>query len=349
MTRPSARGWLRRQWFLVALAAVLVVGALAHAPLRSLTEQLPRDALVAAIMLAMSAPLDLRRSLTGRAALVAVLVGSMVNTGVAGPLAWGVSRVLPEGLAIGLIVAALAPCTLASAAVWTRRGGGNDAVALAVTVVTNLASFLVLPAWAWLLIGENRPVEVGGLAMRLLAIVVAPIAIGQTLRSRRATRQWCDRHRDGLSLAAQLGLLVMVLIGAVRCGAVLADPATRLGAPAWAALVVAAAAVHGALFAAAWGASRLAGCGRGEALGAAVSGSQKTLAVGLGVALDFGPLAVLPMIVYHTLQLLIDAYLVDRLGPGGGRGPGGSRVASGLGLQASRTSGQAVQHPKPEA
>ena len=35
--------------------------------------------------------------------------------------------------------------------------------------------------------------------------------------------------------------------------------------------------------------------------------------MGLGVAIGFGPLAIVPMIVYHALQLLIDAVLVDRL------------------------------------
>ena len=46
-----------------------------------------------------------------------------------------------------MIVAATAPCTLASAAVWTRRAGGNDAVAILVTFITNATCFLVTPFW----------------------------------------------------------------------------------------------------------------------------------------------------------------------------------------------------------
>ncbi|MEQ8847976.1 bile acid:sodium symporter [Botrimarina sp.] len=313
--RPRALVWIGKQWFLLALVVVLTLGAVAHGPLAPLTDAIPRGPLVAAIMLAMSAPLNLGRSLSAQSAGAAVAVGVVTNTVLAGPLAWLLGGWLPDELAIGLVVAALAPCTLASAAVWTRRGRGNDAVALAVTVVTNLASFLVLPAWAGLLIARSEPIAVVGLGAQLLAIVVAPIVVGQLLRTLPPARLWCDRHRHALSLAAQVGLLGMVLIGAVRCGAALSDPSARVGAAAWGGLAASAAAVHLVLFAVAWRLSRWLGCPRGEALGAAVSGSQKTLAVGLGVALQFGPLAVLPMIVYHALQLLIDAVLVDRLGP----------------------------------
>lgn len=302
-----------KQWFLLALAGVLVGGAWFHAALAPAAEAVPRDLLVAGIMLLMSAPLDLRRSLAGPRARVAVAVGVAVNAGLAGPLAYLMGGLLSEQLAIGLIVAALAPCTLASAAVWTRRGGGNEAVALTITVATSLLCFLTLPGWAWLLIGQTRSFDAGGLALRLLLIVVLPIAVGQAIRAQPVCRAWCDLYRKRLSLAAQFGLLGMVFVGAVRSGGLLADPETRVGAGEWAVLAATAAAVHLTLFAIAWRASRLLGAPRGEALASAVGGSQKTLAVGLSVAMDFGSLAILPMIVYHALQLLLDAGLVDWL------------------------------------
>lgn len=311
----------RRQWFLIALAAVLVGGAALHTTLEPFIAAVPRDLLVAGIMLAMSAPLDLRRSLAGPKAAQAAAIGVVLNSLAAGPLAWVVGHLLSEPLALGLTVAGLVPCTLGSAAVWTRRGGGNDAVALTVTVVTNLLCFVTLPAWAWVLLGQSRSIDAVALGLKLLLIVVLPIAAGQAVRSLPACRLWCDRRRHGLSLAAQLGLLVMVLIGAVRCGELLEDPASRLGAGQWGLLVLCAGVVHLALFAAGWRIARGAGAPRGEALAAAVSGSQKTLAVGLGVAMDFGSLAILPMIVYHALQLLVDAVLVDKLGEKVGQRP----------------------------
>lgn len=303
-----------RQWFLIALGLVLVGGAVGHASLAPLTERIPRDPLVAVILLAMSAPLDLRRSLTGPRAGVAAAIAIGVNSLLAGPLAWIAGRFLNESLAVGLIVASLAPCTMASAAVWTRRGGGNDAVALMVTVVTNVLSFLVLPAWAWVLIGSKHTIDAVGMGTQLFLIVVVPIAVGQAIRSFRPLRYWCDRHRKQLSLFAQFGLLAMVLTGAVSSGALLEDPSTRMSVTDWIRLVVMAGIVHLTLFAVAWRLARWLGAAWPEALAAGVAGSQKTLAVGLSVAMSFGPLAILPMIVYHGLQLLIDTVLVERLG-----------------------------------
>jgi sodium/bile acid cotransporter 7 len=306
----------RQQWFLLALAATLVGGALFYQPLRPLTEAIPQHPLLAAILWLMSAPLDLRRSLSGRHAVAAAGVAVAVNTLVAGPLAWLMGRPLIEPLAIGLVLAALSPCTMASAAVWTRRGGGNDAIALMVTVVTSLLSVVSLPAWAWLLIGKGQNVEVDAveLAGKMLLYVVLPIGLAQAMRAWAPCRLWCDRHRLRLSYTAQLGLLLMVLMGAVRCGELLSGGDSTLRLIDWGMLIVITAAVHLALFALGWHWSKAIGAPRGDMLAAAISGSQKTLAVGLSVAMEFGPLAILPMIVYHTLQLLIDAVLVEKLG-----------------------------------
>ena len=79
-------------------------------------------------------------------------------------------------------------------------------------------------------------------------------------------------------------------------------------------LIVITGGVHLVLFAMGWYWTKAIGAPRADMLAAAISGSQKTLAVGLSVAMEFGPLAILPMIVYHTLQLLIDAVLVEKLG-----------------------------------
>ena len=271
------RARIGRHWFLATLAAVLVVGAVWHEPLRPLTERIPRDPLVAAILLLMSLPIDLRRSLAGGSAKSAAAIAIAVNALAAGPLAALASPLLSDALADGLVIAALAPCTVASAAVWTRRGGGNEAVALATTVATSLLSFLTLPIGVALFVGEEADFDALSLAVRLLLIVVAPMMLGQALRAVPALRRACDRRRHGLALAAQGGLLSMVLIGAVRSGEMLARPSTSVGVADWLSLAVAAALVHVALFALAWRWARAASCEPADALAAGVAGSQKTL------------------------------------------------------------------------
>jgi len=41
------------------------------------------------------------------------------------------------------------------------------------------------------------------------------------------------------------------------------------------------------------------------------AGSQKTLMVGAYLAMSVGPLAILPMVAYHAVQLLIDTLVAD--------------------------------------
>ncbi|TWT43218.1 bile acid:sodium symporter [Botrimarina hoheduenensis] len=319
---------MRRHWFLVALGGVLLGGALGHATFESVVNTAPRGAIVAAVVLAMSASIDLAANLRRPGALLAAGIGFATNAVIAPPLAWAITPLLgAEGLGLGLVIAALAPSTLASAAVWTRRGHGNDAVALAITVATNAACFLTIPAWAYLLLGSD--VDTGGwrLVVRLATIVVAPIALGQLLRRARPLRERLDRQRAVLGALAQVGLLSLVLMGAVRCGGLLAIAGKGLSMTSVVALLAASVGLHLLLFATAWRCCRALGGERAEALAAALGGSQKTLAVGIDLAIGLtasaaplaAALAILPMILYHAAQLLIDAVLIERrpFGPGG--------------------------------
>ena len=52
-------------------------------------------------------------------------------------------------------VAAVVPCTLASASVWTRKAGGDDSISMMTTVVTNLACLLVVPIGVSLVLAET--------------------------------------------------------------------------------------------------------------------------------------------------------------------------------------------------
>jgi solute carrier family 10 (sodium/bile acid cotransporter), member 7 len=304
---------LQRHWFLIALPGVLFAGLGFGPQLAPTLDRIPRDVVVALVMLLPTLTIDLWGALAHRATWIAAGLASAINAGLAPLLAAGIAPFLTADLAAGLVVAATVPCTLASAAVWTRRGGGNEAVALLVTFVTNILSFLILPAWLVFLLGKSHPIAFGELSVHLLKVVVAPVLVAQALRKIPAALGLITKHRLLLSNAAQVGVLLMVLIGAVSAGAALR--ATGSGASFGLVLQVtlAALALHGALFAIGWFSSRAVGLAYPEQLATAIAGSQKTLAVGLDIALTFGGLAVLPMIAYHVLQLLLDTWLVERL------------------------------------
>jgi sodium/bile acid cotransporter 7 len=245
-----------------------------------------------------------------------------LNSGLAPPLGWLASHLLSGELAAGLIVATTVPCTLATAAVWTRRARGSDAVAFLVTVITNLSCFVVVPAWLWLLFGSEAQANVrraeidyGRIALGLILLVVLPIIAAQLLRQRRAVGTWATRRKEWLSRLAQCGVLWMVLIGAVECGERLttANGDALLSTGSVAVMIVAVAAVHIVLLASGFGLAKRLGFSRADGIAVAFSGSQKTLMVGAYLALAVGPLAILPMVAYHAVQLVIDTLIADGL------------------------------------
>ncbi|HMO84771.1 MAG TPA: bile acid:sodium symporter, partial [Lacipirellulaceae bacterium] len=241
----------------------------------------------------------------------------IVNRGVVPPLAWLAGRLLEPTLADGLIIAAVVPCTQASAAVWTRMAGGNDAIAVITTMSTSLACIVATPAWLGVLAshGGEAPRSSAEMAMRLALVVGAPILGGQLLRASGAIRLAATRRKRELSLYAQWGILAMVLAGAVESGRQIAQLEGGLAGLAGqiALMIVLTGAVHLAAWGIGFAAGGAAGLSRADRIGVAFAGSQKTLMVGLAIAIDFGGLAVLPMVAYHFEQLVLATWLAGRL------------------------------------
>jgi sodium/bile acid cotransporter 7 len=106
----------------------------------------------------------------------------------------------------------------------------------------------------------------------------------------------------------------MVLIGAVGCGLKLEAMAddTILTATNVLLLIGGVAAVHLSALWLGLRSSRALGFAEPDSIAVAFAGSQKTLMVGAYVALAVGPLAILPMVAYHAMQLFVDTLIADR-------------------------------------
>jgi sodium/bile acid cotransporter 7 len=128
------RQFVVERWFLVSLAAVIVAAMSAPEAMRPLADALPRRWIVGGVLFLMALPLEIRAMwrVVRRPLAPALAIG--MNFVLLPALAWFVTWLagsrLSGDLSAGLIVAAAVPCTLASAAVWARRAGGNEAVAL---------------------------------------------------------------------------------------------------------------------------------------------------------------------------------------------------------------------------
>jgi len=313
--KPSMLDYLRHRWFLLSLVSILLLGMAWPRTLEPVVAWLSGDAIVASVTFIMALALEPKSLWSALRRPAATWLAVLLNSGLAPPLGWLASRPLPIELAQGVIVASVAPCTLASAAVWTRRAGGNDAVAFLVTMITNLTCFVVVPLWLKLLVGVDADIDYASIILGLVVLVVAPIVVGQLLRLSRPIGDWATRRKHLLSSLAQAGILAMVLIGAVSCGlkleAISGD--SLLSTRNIVLMLLAVLAVHVALLAIGFLAGRLLRISRGDTIAVAFAGSQKTLMVGAFLATAVGPLAILPMVAYHAVQLFVDTLVADWL------------------------------------
>lgn len=315
--------WIRH-WFLSALALGLGGGlcigcygppALAHNVLHFVHPA----GVTAAVLFLMSFSLDTSRFRDALRHPQAVLWGSLVNLGLTPLIAWPFAAgQLRADFALGLMITAIAPCTLATASVFTRRARGNDAISLLVTLVTNLACVVVSPLWLAVIRHDNTRVDLTGVMAQLVNCVLIPTLAGQVAQSFRWGAAVSQRYRIVVNTAAQALVLTLVAVAALRGGLILRNQPTGPGLDSLLILILSCVAVHLVSLGIAWVGARSLRAPTEAAIAMALSGSQKTLPIGVLmathplVARDDAPFVTFPLLAYHAGQLLIDAMLADR-------------------------------------
>ncbi|WP_158895065.1 bile acid:sodium symporter family protein [Amycolatopsis anabasis] len=220
---------------------------------------------------------------------------------------------LPEPLYGGLIFLCVLPSTVQSAITFTSLAGGNVAAAVCSASFSNVLGVLITPVLTGLLLTT----EVNGLSpasLRDIALLLlVPFVAGQLLRPVLVNR--FDRHRTTLRHLDR-GVILAVVYSAFSEGAV-TGVWHRL-TPVQVLLLVA---VAGALLAVVLGTiglvARWLGFTREERITIVFCGSNKSLASGLPMAtvLFAGStvsLIVLPLMLYHQIQLIVCAWLARR-------------------------------------
>ena len=306
--------FLHKQWFLLSLALVLTIGMTFAPALETLGRATwLKWTIVSITMFMIVWPFsfgDVKATAKNpKAALLASCINAVVM-----PLAiWPFVILIGGDIGHAMAVAFAAPCTVAAAAVWTRRAGGDDRVAVFVTLLTNMFCFAIAPFWLWLQTSSDQPVSVGfsGVALKLLMFVVLPMVVAQLIRLHDGSAVWATDHKKGLGIASQIGLLSIVLLGAIQSGlrfrqSELSFPLVELVLG-----VICLLGVHVfVLYFAKWIASQL-NLKYEEQIAVAFGGSQKTLMVGVSIAVSVHA-TILPLLAFHSLQLLIDTMIADR-------------------------------------
>lgn len=318
--------FFRRQWFLVGLAVLIPLGlALGRTSggtteIKSL-EQVFGTAMkfiVFQILFLMSVTLDTRKLVASLRTPGPVLWATAVNAILMPLLTWPLCLLqLKRDFSVGLMIAGSVPCTMAAASVWTRRAGGNDAVSLLVTVLTNALAVLVTPFWMELTVGSRVALSPRHLMSILLVSALLPIVIGQGLRLIRSCAAFADRWKLLLSNIAQGCVLATVFWSAFNAGPQLIPgrntPTLAAVLLVWVCTMV----IHIAGLVLGYQGARTLGMSEENTVAAAFAGSQKTLPIGILVAESVArtdlPFAVFPMLMFHASQLVIDTFIADRI------------------------------------
>lgn len=311
---------MRKQWFLLVLVSVLTIGIVFGQPLAWLSNRsLLKWSVVSVTMFLMAWPFsfgDITEVLTRpKAPLLACAINAIAMPLILWPFLWIVS---PD-VSAGMVVVFASPCTLASAAVWTRRAGGDDRVAILVTLVTNLLCFLITPFWVWLQTGAaSDSVEVGAATVRfgdtvwkLLMFVVLPIGVAQAVRLHAVSAKWATVHKRHLGIGSQIGILTIVFLGAIQTGIRFRGSETALPFIELLIAVAILLSLHVLVLLATKRLARGLGFEESVQIAIAIAGSQKTLMVGLSIAVSL-QVTILPLIAFHSLQLVIDTVIADR-------------------------------------
>ncbi|WP_174873199.1 bile acid:sodium symporter family protein [Vogesella oryzae] len=218
----------------------------------------------------------------------------------------------PE-LALGLLYLCLLPSTVQSSIAFVSVAEGNVPAAICSATASNLLGIALTPLLVGWLLLSGEVGRSGGSALAIVYQLLLPFVAGQLLRPWLG--QWVDRHKSRLKLVDQGSILLVVYTAfsaAVIGGLWHATPLPALGG-----LLLACA----LLLALALGLTRLAsrklGFNLADEITIVFCGSKKSLASGVPMAkVLFAGHAigaiVLPLMLFHQLQLMVCALLARR-------------------------------------
>ncbi|RLV10185.1 bile acid:sodium symporter [Streptomyces griseocarneus] len=223
-----------------------------------------------------------------------------------------VPYVLTPRLYDGLLFLCLVPSTIQSSIAFTSIARGNVAAAVCAGSFSSIVGIVLTPLLAALLLGNNG----GGFSAHSLVGIVTqlllPFVAGQLLR--RWVSGFLTRHKKVLGYVDR-GSILLVVYAAFSEGVIRGiwhqvTPVRLL------ALVGVEAVLLAAMLALTTYGSRRLGFGREDRVAIVFCGSKKSLASGLPMAgVLFGAqasLAVLPLMLFHQMQLMVCAVLAKR-------------------------------------
>lgn len=245
-----------------------------------------------------------------------VLVAAVVSSLILFPaIAYFLARLFFKAtpdFAMGALIIGVAPATIASGTVMTAMALGNVPLSLFICVLTNFAALSTIPFILTNLLhftGTSIDLPVAGMLFSLVLKVLVPTLIGQLLRPRMAAMIF--PYKKQISIFNQ-SIILMIILNAVSSAAdrLLESDITIV----W--LFVFMFGLHTLILAMNFGLSRIIRLDLPSTAAFTIHTSQKTLTISYLVWAEHFyhsyPMALIPPIVYHLTQSIVDTWVAHR-------------------------------------
>ncbi|MFI8873735.1 bile acid:sodium symporter family protein [Streptomyces sp. NPDC055243] len=317
MKRPSWPTWMPIDPYILALLGTVGVAALL--PARGIGADIAGGASTGAVALLFflyGARLSTREALDGLKHWrlhVTVLACTFIAFPLLGLAAKGlVPYVLTPALYSGFLFLTLVPSTIQSSIAFTSMARGNVPAAICAGSFSSLAGIVLTPLLAAALLGNSGGGFSADSVLKIVLQLLVPFLAGQLLR--RWIGGFIARNKKVLGLVDR-GSILLVVYTAFSEGMVQGIwhqvTPLRLGA-----LLGVEAVLLAVMLALTWYGAKRLGFGRGDRIAIQFAGSKKSLAAGLPMAsVLFGAqasLAVLPLMLFHQMQLMVCAVIAKR-------------------------------------
>ena len=237
--------------------------------------------------------------------------------GAAGWLLWqGGQGWMPPLLALGFLYLGCLPSTVQSATAYSSLAGGNVASSVVAAALLNiLGVFITAPLFSLLAGSGAADFHAEGL-IKVVTILLIPFLLGQALQEKLGG--WVTGHRQLVTRMDRTSIAIAVYVA--FSGAVdqrfwqMIDPVGWVWLAGGTALFL----LYGHL--GAWLVGGSVGLDRPNRISFLYAGAQKSIAMGAPLATVLFPpaaagIVLLPILLYHLVQLVIAAPIAARLNP----------------------------------
>lgn len=221
---------------------------------------------------------------------------------------------LGDSLYLGLLYLCVLPSTVQSAIALVSIGGGNIPAAIVASSTSSLLGIFITPVLVGVLMSAQGTELHGSAVVEIVVMLLLPFLLGQGLR--RWIGRWVTENKKPLKIVDRGSILLVVYVAFSK----------GMNEGIWSTLTVGkllllvavCLLLLGITLGMTWTTARRTGFSREDSVTILFCGSTKSLATGLPMAtvLFAGQpvgLIVLPLMLYHQLQLLIGATIAGRI------------------------------------